>query len=169
MAHVVGETGHVTAIELNANLAHRAAENLRMLKQVSVVSGDASKYQFEPADAILVNAGATHPMPNWLDNLRPGGRLLVSLTAASWAGRVLKVTRRERNFGARFIMPISIFNCEGARDPEEERRLGDSFRRDDAGRVRSLRIETHKIEGSCWFHSDRFCLSSNEPELRQQC
>ena len=33
-----------------------------------------------PADAILINAGATHPRSIWLDSLRTGGRLLLPLT-----------------------------------------------------------------------------------------
>jgi len=163
MAHVVGEAGRVTAVELDGNLANRASENLSALRQVAVISADASQYQFNPADAVLVNAGATNPMPTWLDNLCPAGRLLVPLTATGWAGRVLKITRRERWFAARFIMGINIFNCEGARDSQEEDRLGERFRTSDASQVRSLRRETHEVEGSCWFHADGLCLSSNEP------
>jgi protein-L-isoaspartate(D-aspartate) O-methyltransferase len=163
LAHVVGETGRVTAVELDRDLANRATENLSALKQVTVISADASRYQFDPADAVLVNAGATHPVAIWLDNLRPAGNLLVPLTATGWAGKVLKIERRERSFAARFIMGINIFNCEGARDPQEEERLGERFRTSDASQVRSLRRETHEVEASCWFHADGLCLSSSEP------
>jgi protein-L-isoaspartate O-methyltransferase len=40
MAHVVSKTGRVTAIELDVSLAAKAAENLRELKHVKVISTD---------------------------------------------------------------------------------------------------------------------------------
>jgi protein-L-isoaspartate(D-aspartate) O-methyltransferase len=159
MAHVVGEAGRATAVELDEQLASRARENLGPLKQVTVIAADATQYQSGPSDAILVNAGATRLKPVWLDNLRPGGRLLVPLTGAGAAGAVLKVTRCEPNFAARFIMGINIFNCEGARNPEEEKLLRDKFIAGGAKEVRSVRIEPHQIESSCWFHTENFCLS----------
>ena len=64
-------------------------------------------------DAIFVNAGATHPRPIWLDRLRPGGRLLLPLTAArdetsSGMGFVLKVTRDGDRYPARSPPPEMI-------------------------------------------------------------
>jgi protein-L-isoaspartate(D-aspartate) O-methyltransferase len=162
MAHVVGEAGRVTAVEIDQELANRAAENLSELKWVTVIAADASEYQFEPADAVLVNAGATHPMPSWLDKLRPGGRLLLPLTGTQNFGGVLKVTRHEQNFAARFITGINIFNCKGARHPEEEKLLRDKFMGDGAKEVRSLLTEPHEVETSCWFHTDNFCLTRAE-------
>jgi protein-L-isoaspartate(D-aspartate) O-methyltransferase len=163
MAHVVGETGRVTALEIDQELASRAAENLSELKWVTVIPADASLYPFEPADAVLVNAGATHPMPIWLDSLRPGSRLLVPLTTAGGKGAVYKITRCKRSYTARFITWINIFNCEGARSHREEKLLVRQFRAGGAKEVRSLRMEPHKIEISCWFHTDNFCLSRAEP------
>jgi hypothetical protein len=64
-----------------------------------------------------------------------------------------------KGFAARFIMWISIFNCEGARNSEEERLLRDKFAGGGAKDVYSLRTERHEVEGSCWFHSDSFYLS----------
>jgi len=159
LAHVVGGGGRVIAVELDANLANRAADNLRTLKQVKVVATDASRYHFEEADAILVNAGATRLMPIWLDGLRPAGRLLLPLTMASGSGQVLKIERREQGFAARFIMGLVIFNCAGARDPQEEENLQKAFLRGDSYLVSSLRRKPHDVEGSCWLHSDDSCLS----------
>jgi protein-L-isoaspartate(D-aspartate) O-methyltransferase len=65
LAHVVGEGGRVIAVELDANLANKAAENLRALKQVKVVAADAFRYHVDEADAILINAGATRLTPMW--------------------------------------------------------------------------------------------------------
>jgi protein-L-isoaspartate(D-aspartate) O-methyltransferase len=104
------------------------------------VAADASQYRFDPADAILVNAGATHPIPSWLDKLRPGGRLLLPLTGTYGFGAVRKVTRCERKFAARFIMWINIFNCEGAGNPEEEKLLRYKFT---AGGATEVRFSPH--------------------------
>jgi protein-L-isoaspartate O-methyltransferase len=43
---------------------------------VEVVSGDASINDTGEMDAIFINAGATHPLPLRLENLKPDGRLL---------------------------------------------------------------------------------------------
>ncbi len=42
---------------------------------------DALAAPFDPADGIDVNAGATHPPAAWVDGLKPGGRLILPLTA----------------------------------------------------------------------------------------
>src|SRR5439155_3577078 len=83
-----------------------------------------------PSDATLINAGATHLHPVWLDTLRLGGRLLVPLTAAEEAndpqwGRVLKVAHQPHGFFAHFISEVGIFPCSGARDPELNDKLNE--------------------------------------------
>jgi protein-L-isoaspartate(D-aspartate) O-methyltransferase len=62
-------------------------------------------------DIIMINAGATHPAPQWLDVLRPGSRLLLPLTfepAPGTAGKggMLVVTREADRFFARFISMV---------------------------------------------------------------
>ena len=34
-------------------------------------------------DAVLINAGVTHPLDVWLDALAPGGRLVLPITATA--------------------------------------------------------------------------------------
>lgn len=80
MAEVVGEKGRMVAIEYDRELAARAKHNLAHLSAVEVVCADASNYDAGPADAILVNAGASYPLPLWLNSLAPRGRLIVPLT-----------------------------------------------------------------------------------------
>ena len=76
MAHVVGEGGHVTAIEFDPQLAESARTNLQQFVQADVITGDASKYDPGPTDAMFVNAGATHPSTLWLDCVKLSGRLV---------------------------------------------------------------------------------------------
>ena len=48
------------------------------------------------ADAIYVNAAASHPVRAWLDALKPGGRLLFPLQAANSSGAMCLITRPAR-------------------------------------------------------------------------
>jgi protein-L-isoaspartate(D-aspartate) O-methyltransferase len=141
------------------HIAAQATANLRPLRQVTTISGDGSQQELDPADAIVVNAGVTHPMPEWLNKLRTGGRLLLPLTSSGNAGAVLKVESLSRGFRAAFIMPITIFPCTGARDSKAEEAIAQAFRRGGAKRVRSLRTDRHTVSGSCWMHCENYCLS----------
>ena len=79
LAALVGETGRVTAIEYEPALAARAASNLAAWPQVRCVHGNGPTLPLDPADVILVNAGAARPLDLWLDALKPGGRLILPL------------------------------------------------------------------------------------------
>jgi protein-L-isoaspartate(D-aspartate) O-methyltransferase len=166
MAAVVGPAGAVTAVERDPALAARAGHNLRHLPQVAVAAGDGAAHDPGPSDAILVNAGATHPRPVWLDALRTGGRLLVPLTVAvnpsgDGRGGVLQVTRQPHGLAARFISEVSMFPCLGARDPAINDRLQDAFRRGTRAAVRSLRRDPHDPGETCWLHTGACCLSTS--------
>src|SRR5713101_4210369 len=69
IARLVGRGGRVTAIEFDAGLAERLATNFAGVRNVRIVHGDGSQVAFDPADVILVNAGATRPADFWLDGL----------------------------------------------------------------------------------------------------
>ena len=81
MAELIGPTGKITAVEIDANLAEKARIALEPWPQITVSNADGSKLSFEPADLIVASAGATHPLPSWLDALKPGGRLLFTSPA----------------------------------------------------------------------------------------
>ena len=166
LAEVVGPTGRVTAIEIDRELAARARSNLADLSQVEVIHADGGEYDASPVNAILVNAGATHPRPLWLDRLRPGGRLILPLTVTTLpgsTGQILKVTRIEQGYAARFISRTAIFPCIGTRNLDADRRLWEAFAQGGWESVRSLRRNRHAPASTCWLHSDDFCLSTIEP------
>jgi protein-L-isoaspartate(D-aspartate) O-methyltransferase len=164
MAEVVGPEGDVTAIEVDHELAGRARGNLSYLPHVQIIEGDGGEIDPGPCDAILINAGATHPQPIWLDSLRPGGRLILPLTVTEdgdggGGGRVLKVTRRPGGLTACFISGVGIFSCVGGRDAELNQRLKEAFNRGGWKSVQSLRRDPHEPTDTCWLHAETFCLS----------
>ena len=81
MAHVVGSTGRVVALEVDEVLASSAKANLASMAWVDVRHDNGTAPLDEPFDGIFVNAGVTHPQPSWLDGLVAGGRLVLPLTA----------------------------------------------------------------------------------------
>jgi protein-L-isoaspartate(D-aspartate) O-methyltransferase len=165
MAEVVGTSGQVTGVEIDADLASRARENLAYLRQVKVAHGDGGKYDPGPCNAIFINAGVTHPNSVWLDSLLPGGRLILYLTVAfddsgSGRGFTLKVKREDQGYTAHFLGGVSVFHCEGSRDEEGNQRLREAFMRGVWGSVQSLRRDGHELSDTCWLHGDGFCLST---------
>jgi protein-L-isoaspartate(D-aspartate) O-methyltransferase len=159
MAEVVGKKGRVTSVEIDRKLAARAKRNLSPWRQVSVVAADGSTCGLGTVDALLINAGATHPAAIWLDALAPGGRLILPLTIDNRSGSVLKVTRLTGGYSARFISEVGIFPCDGARNRRANRQLKAAFQSGRQNTVRSLRRDRHKPNRACWLHGADFCLS----------
>src|ERR1700722_9009446 len=71
LADIVGHEGHVTAVEIDAEIAGRARANLAS-SAPNVTGVGADGFTFRPersADVIVVNAGVTHLSLTWLDAL----------------------------------------------------------------------------------------------------
>ena len=129
------------AYEIEPDIAARAAANLARYPQVEVRARSGVE-DLPQADAIYVNAAASHPLRAWLDALKVGGRLVFPLQAARSSGAMLMVTRPERGeaWPARLLSGVVFIPCEGAQDP---RWAASSTRRSAAAaqeRVRSLRL-----------------------------
>jgi protein-L-isoaspartate(D-aspartate) O-methyltransferase len=161
MAELVGPTGRVSAVELDAALAERARAALALWPQVAVRNTDAASARFEPVDVAVVSAGATHPLPSWLDALTTGGRLLVPLTTEEGWGGMLLVRRNEKDTDtARFLSPAGFIPFTGARDPKIATKLTAAFARDRGRSVKSLRRDRHAETETCWLHGEGWCLST---------
>jgi protein-L-isoaspartate(D-aspartate) O-methyltransferase len=165
LAQLVGRRGKVTAIEYDADLAARSAENLAAWPRANVVNGDGTKVDFPPADVIYVNAGATHPLPHWLDRLAEGGRLIVPLTEAGFPmgdarrGAVFRIERHDDDYLARRISPVAIFPCAGGRDPDSEAALGAAFAKGGAKNVTRLYRHDAVPDENCWLRGKGWCLA----------
>jgi protein-L-isoaspartate(D-aspartate) O-methyltransferase len=163
-AEVVSASGRVLGVEIAPELAERARRNLGSYANVTVVCGDGGSLAVEPFDAIFVNAGVTEIRPVWIEHLKPGGRLLVPITVSipgmnAGAGQMLLVTRVPAGYRARFVSPVGIFHCAGARGEDDEQSLTQAFARGVEDTVRSLRQDQHRRDAQCWWHGPRFCLS----------
>ncbi|MGH7067338.1 MAG: protein-L-isoaspartate O-methyltransferase family protein [Acetobacteraceae bacterium] len=161
LAELVRSRGSVSALEIDERLAGRAQHNLATWPQATAINADASLYVPSKVDAAVASAGATHPLPIWLDALNPGGRLLLPLTAEHRAGVVLLATRQTGHaFVARLIRPAGFIEFIGARGAAAERLLKRALDRGNTGAVTSLRRDQHTEDASCWLHGDGYCLST---------
>ena len=169
MAHAVGSTGRVVAYEVDAELATAARTNLARYGWVDLRHGDAAGPIGESFDAILVNAGATHPLESWLAALAAGARMVVPLTSAMPAmgqtigkGLVWLFTSMSAGISARVLTVIAVYSAVGVRDDRLEERLGKAMM---AGpqkwlSVTRLRRDVHELAETCWCHADTWCLSA---------
>jgi protein-L-isoaspartate(D-aspartate) O-methyltransferase len=160
LAELTGSAGKVTAIEIEEGLAARARAALEPWPQVTVVQADGSRGPFEPADVIVVSAGATHPMPAWLAAVQPSGKLLFPLTSTRGPGAMAHLIRASSDlFAATLHGSVFFVDFAGARDPAVSSELAQLLRRDEGAAVRSLRCDVHVKDESCWLHGNGWCFS----------
>lgn len=165
LAELAGTSGRVTAIEIDPDLAARAASNLWHYPNVQVVPGNGTAVAFDIADVIYVNAGATRPADNWLDRLGEGGRLIVPLTDSGFPnsdarrGAVFRIVRSGGNFLAQRISGVAIFPCAGARDTASETALSAALDKGGGERVTRLYRHSNLPEEQCWLRAPDWCLA----------
>jgi len=164
IAELAGADGAIIAAEIDPTLAEQARANLASRKNVQVIAADGALFDPGPVDAIVVNAGATHPMPGWLAALLPGGRMLLPLTADNGLGTVFRIERQAtpNTFAAAAVSGVGIYPCTGARSAPAARLLARALADGGQRFVRSLRLEPHAREATCWLHADGHCLSTRE-------
>ena len=162
IAHLVQPGGRVTAIEYDVEMAQRASENLAGAPHVQVVQADGTRHDFDPADGIYVNAGATRPAGHWLDWLKRGGRLIMMLTTDNWWGQILRATRSDQGYAAALLGRCGFIPCINAREAASEAALVAALASGGMEEVRSLRREGHPADETCWMHCDGFCLSRRD-------
>jgi protein-L-isoaspartate(D-aspartate) O-methyltransferase len=158
----------VVAVEVDADLAASAGGNLAPWSWVEVRQGDATARFAEAFDAILINAGTTHPQETWLEALRPGGRMVVPFTfevgppcPTIGKGLVVLLTKRDDGeFAARVCGAVAIYSGVGLRDRALDDRLREALTRGIPPSIQRLRRDAHEPSASCWLHGSTFCLAS---------
>ena len=126
LAHVVGDEGAVTSVELDADVAvdaRRALLTARASARVEVGDGAAGWPAAAPVDAVIATASVDRIPRAWFDQLRPGGRLVVPLRLSpvvSWLQAVAAFRKVRAGFdpvavtGGGF-MPLRTVDQPGAR------------------------------------------------------
>jgi protein-L-isoaspartate(D-aspartate) O-methyltransferase len=106
-------------------------------------------------------------LPQWLDAIRDGGRLLVPLTceipgmpSGIGKGMTLLATRDGDQWTARPGAPVAIYSFQGERDAQMQAMLGKALMDGAFLRVKRLRRDPHAREASCCLHGDTVCLAS---------
>ncbi len=166
LAKIVGQEGHVIAVEVDGALAEHARTNVACFPNIQIVNANGTDCEIGPCDAVLVNAGVSRLSLAWLEALKPGGRLLVPLTMSDDAngtigeGRSLKVTRAPEGYTAAFVNNVGIYHCIGGRDEKSLQQLRAAVQRAGWEPVASLRLDKHIREEECWLHAEDYCLST---------
>lgn len=175
IAHLVGPSGRVTAIEVDPGLARQAHANLSLRQNARVLEANGGDADFGTADVIYVSAGVTHPVKAWLDGLLEAGRLILPLTtdasvratkggAFDYAkmarrGAVFKIERLGTAFSARWICPAAYILAEGVRDKVSEAALALAFEKGDGKKVTRLYRSDDLPEDRCWLRGVGWCLA----------
>jgi protein-L-isoaspartate(D-aspartate) O-methyltransferase len=188
LAHTVSPGGRVTAVEIDDELAPRAAQNLAHLKNVKVVHGDGFAVDLEQADVILVNAGATRPSAKWLDAMSPSGRLVFPLITthlirprnvftsrdrkpkrsgaaikSRMTGMMIGVTRLGNGYAACGVSSVGIFPCVTAIERDDDREVARVLESRNFEEIKSLLRDAHQPGPACWLHGREVCLSTSPP------
>lgn len=163
MAHLVGPTGRVLAIEIDGALAAAAAANLAAMPWTEVRCADGTGQLDGPFDAILINAGVTHPRAEWLDALASGGRMLLPLTvqmdATIGKGVMIRLVRNGDEFAANLVTLLAIYSAVGLRDAALNAALAQAMRQQPFPALTRLRRDAHDASASCWVHAPGWCLA----------
>ena len=168
LAHCAGAGGRVLAFEVDGGLAARAASNLASMPWVEVRHGDGTGDLQEPFDAILVNAGVTHPLDSWLDALSDSGKIVIPLTATTGAmgnigkGLMLLLTRTadRQTLNVRLLTFVAIFSAVGVRDEALNGELASAMAQRPFGPIKRVRRDPHERTNACWLHGSGICFSS---------
>lgn len=171
LAQMAGSSGRVTGIEFEPDLADRAKRNFASAPNVQIIQGDGTTIDFDTADVIYVNAGATRPANSWLDRLAEGGRLILPLTTnegftagrsskqVAKSGAVFRIERAGADYMAKSISSVAIFPCAGGRDELAEATLSAAFARGGWDKVTRLYRNGHIPSDRCWLRAADWSLA----------
>ncbi len=167
LAKLVGDSGTIDAYEIHPELAVRAQHNLAESRQVRIHARSGAETPLLTCDVIYINAGASEPLPVWLDALKPNGRLLFPLAPGSGIGGMLLITLQQNGaFAARFLSQAQFIPCVGAQNENEAAKLAEAFRNGRWPQVKSLHRDDEpadRPDDSCWYAGRGWWLSTDPP------
>jgi len=113
--------GRITSIEIIEPLAREAAERLRRLGYGGITTRVGDGYhgwpERGPYDAILVTAAASHVPPPLVQQLKPGGRMVIPVGAPFQGQQLLMIEKQaDGSLRSRQLMAVSFVPLTGRRD-----------------------------------------------------
>lgn len=175
LSHLVGERGHVLAIEHDPELVERAEQNLAGCENVALVQADGATLDFEAVDAIYVNFAVGRPADRWMDALRPGGRLIFPLgqpgrRRGTSGGRHadgggFRIERVAAGFAAAWLGQAFFVCAEGILAPSQadKQALHTAFETGGMEFVRCLRWREPAVADRSWFIGTGWSLGYDAP------
>ena len=116
LRRIVGDQGKVTSVDLDGDTVERARENLDAAgcADVLVVTGDGARgYEKRaPYHRIIATVGVWDLAPAWLEQLAPGGRLVVPLDLRG-VQRSVAFERDGDHWTSRSAMPCGFMRMRG--------------------------------------------------------
>ena len=140
-----------------------------------MIAGDGAEWPREAVDAVYVNFAIEKPADAWIEQLRPGGRLLFPLGVprpkpSPWSGTHamhgagLCVTRQEAGLSVRWLGPAYFVCAEGrlSQPGSDREALNAAFERGGVEFVRSLVWQGSAAPERCWFTGSGWALSYDD-------
>ncbi|MDP9866586.1 MULTISPECIES: methyltransferase, FxLD system [Streptosporangium] len=116
LSHLVGPEGRVVSVDIDADLVARAREHLDRAgcAGVSVVCGDGAEgYAPQaPYDRVIATVGVWDLAPAWLEQLGPGGRIVVPLDLHG-VQRSVALERADGHWTSRSVVPCGFMRMRG--------------------------------------------------------
>ncbi len=111
----------VYTLEIIPELARRAHRDLQRLGYTNVTARQGDGYfgwpEHAPYDAIVVTAGATHVPPPLIEQLKPGGRLIIPVGSRFLTQQLLLLTKAaDGSVTTRQVLPVRFVPLTGGRD-----------------------------------------------------
>ncbi len=169
LSHLVGSEGKVTSFETDGKLARMARRHLSNYRNVEVREEDGIA-AVQKADVILSHVGTSTLPVNLINNLKVGGRAILTLSSTSnsisevgiGAAFLFKKVTKD-NVKATFSgFPfITTASCE--RSAQDELVIDTGFEQGGWEDVKSLKLGgTESAPEDCWIQGQGWCLSKCE-------
>lgn len=118
LAHLAGPSGSVTTVDVDDDIVSAARGHLAVsgYGRVSVVHGDGGLGWLPdaPYDRIIATVGAWDILPAWLDQLKPGGRLVLPLAIRAAMQYSIAFERVAGHLESRSLRPCGFMRLRGA-------------------------------------------------------
>ena len=110
--------GHVYSIEIIDGLSRTATETLERLGYENVTTKVGDGYrgwpEHAPFDGVIVTAAAPEIPPPLLEQLRPGGRMVIPVASGFWGEQLVLVTKDEDGeVHTRDVLPVRFVPLTG--------------------------------------------------------